>query len=183
MGALLDYQKSELIDGTVYDMSPASIRHIAIQRNLSRIVGNFLRGKRCKVFTEAEVVFDEENCLIPDLIIVCDPAKITSSRIKGAPDFVAEVLSPSTRKRDITIKKDIYEKFGVKEYWLIDPKGESIDVYLLQDGKYELVSTYHNFSQEEWDDMREEDKAEIQLSLKLSLYDDLEIIVKEVFED
>lgn len=93
------------------------------------------------------------------------------------------MLSPSTRKRDITIKKDIYEKFGVKEYWLIDPKGESIDVYLLQEGKYELVSTYHNFSQEEWDDMREEDKAEIQLSLKLSLYDDLEIIVKEVFED
>ena len=72
-------EKTELIQGREIAMSPASIRHIAIQRNLAIIVGNFLRGKRCQLFLEAEVVFDNENKFVPDLIVVCDPAKIKTS--------------------------------------------------------------------------------------------------------
>ena len=93
-----------------------------------------------------------------------------------------EILSPSTRRRDITVKKDTYEKYGVKEYWLISPKEESIEVYLLQDGKYVLDNVYHNFDEEDWAALSEAEKAEQQLSLKISLYSDLEIQVKDIFE-
>lgn len=182
MRALADYQKSELINGTVYDMSPANTKHIAIQRNLSAIIFNFLKGKRCKLFTEIGVDFDADNYFIPDLIVVCDPNKITHRGIKGAPDFVVEVLSTSTRKRDIAIKKQTYERFGVREYWIINPKDESIETYLLKDGKYELDNVYHNFTEEEWSYMDEDEKAQQQLSLKISLYSDLEIPVKDIFE-
>jgi Uma2 family endonuclease len=183
MEALLDYQKSELIDGVVYNMSPASIKHIRIQRRLSIIIGNFLRGKRCEVFSEAEVRLDENNKFIPDLCIICTPSQVKTSYIEGAPDFVVEILSPSTRKKDLTAKKSAYEKFGVKEYWIIDPKGESIDAYLLKDGKFELDSTCHNIPEEELAEMHEEDREKIQLALKISLYDELTITAKEVFED
>ena len=182
MGALVDYDKSELIDGVVYAMSPASIRHIRIQGHIHRLIGNFLVGKRCMVFSEAEVRFDEANTFIPDICIVCDPDKIKSSFIKGAPDFVAEILSPSTKKRDLTVKMRVYEKYGVREYWIVDPKAESIDVYLLKDGKLELDETYHNITPQEWEEMDEEERAQQRLSLKLSLYDELEIQIKEVFE-
>ena len=182
MQALEDYQKSELIDGVVYDMSPANMKHIFIQGNLFNIIRNFLHGKRCKVMFEAEVRFDERNKFIPDIAIVCKPEQIKSSHIDGAPDFVAEVLSRSTKKRDLTLKMRVYEKYGVKEYWIVDPKAESIDAYLLKDGKFELDETYHNITDEEWEELSEEERAQERLSLKLSLYDELEIKVKDVFE-
>ena len=182
MKALLDYQKIERIHDKEYAMSPATIRHIAIQRNLSAILWNFLRGKRCQVFTEAEVVFDEENHLIPDLLVICDREKIKKNFIQGAPDFIVEVLSPISKRRDMTVKKEIYERYGVKEYWLINPKDESIEVYLLHDGKYQLDNIYHNFDEEDWAALTENERAEHQLSLKISLYDDLEIMVKDGFE-
>ena len=182
MHAIQEDWKTELVQGREIAMSPASIRHIAIQRNLGGIIWQFLRGKKCQVMMEAEVVFDEDNKFIPDLIVVCDPDKIKKNHIEGAPDFVVEVLSPSTRRRDITTKKEIYEKYGVKEYWIISPKDEAIEVYILRDGRYELDGVYHNFDEEDWAALSEAEKAEQQLSLKISLYSDLEIQVKEVFE-
>ena len=98
------------------------------------------------------------------------------------PNFIVEVLSPSTKRRDITIKNEIYEKYGVKEYWIISPKEESIEVYILHNGKYELNNIYHNFDEENWAALSDAEKTEQQLSLKLSLYNDLEIQVKDVFE-
>lgn len=179
--ALKDYQKSELINGIVYDMSPANIKHIFVQRNLSNIIWNFLKGKCCEVVTEAEVRFDKENRFIPDISIACNPAQIKNNYIEGAPDFVAEVLSPSTSKRDLTVKKDTYEKYGVKEYWTIDPKAESITVYILKDGKYELNEIYHNISDSEMEEMDEKEREQLRLTLKISLYDDLEIAIKDIF--
>lgn len=181
MEALTDYQKAEIIHGREYNMSPASIKHISIQRNLSAIIWNFLRGKRCKLFTEAEVIFDEENNFIPDLIVVCSQNKIKKNYIVGAPDFVVEVLSPSTKRRDVTVKKEVYEKFGVKEYWIINPADESIEVYILKDNKFILDNIYHNFDEEDWAALTETEKAEQQLSLKISMYPDLEIVVKDIF--
>ncbi|MBP3818526.1 MAG: Uma2 family endonuclease, partial [Butyrivibrio sp.] len=115
-------------------------------------------------------------------IVVCEPDKIKKNHIEGAPDFIVEVLSPSTKRRDVTIKKDIYEKYGVKEYWIISPKEESIEVYILHNGKYELDNIYHNFDEEDWNALSEAEKAEQQLSVKINLYDDLEVLVKDVFE-
>ena len=185
MYAIQDELKSELVQGREIAMSPASIRHIAIQRNLAIIIGNFLRGKRCQLFMEASVVFDEENEFVPDLMVVCDPDKIKKNHIDGAPDFVVEILSPSTRRRDITVKKDTYEKYGVKGYWIINPKEEAIEVYLLKDGKYELQEVYHNYTEEEWEGLDEEEMEQEKLKedIKVSLYDDLIIPVKDIFAD
>ena len=182
MEALQYYKKVECINGVVYNMSPPDNKHRTIQGNLYLIIGNFLRGKRCRVFFESEVRFAGDIKVQPDLFVVCDHQKIKNKYIDGAPDFVVEILSLSTRRRDLTVKKDVYEKFGVKEYWIIDPKAESIDVYLLKDGKYVLDNTYQNISESEAEEMDEEEKAEIRLSLKLSLYDDLEIHIRDVFE-
>ena len=105
MYAIQEDPKIELIQGREIAMSPASIKHIVIQRNLAVIIGGFLRKKKCQLLLEAEVIFDEENKFIPDLIVVCEPDKIKKNHIEGAPDFIVEVLSPSTKRRDITIKK------------------------------------------------------------------------------
>ena len=183
MEALAEYIKTEKIDGIEYDMSPANTKHINIQNNLITIIRQYLKGKKCRAFSEIGVHFDEDNYFIPDITVVCDRSKITEQGIKGTPDFVAEVLSFSTYRKDITVKKDIYEKFGVKEYWIISPKDEIIEVYLLRQGKYQLDNIYHNATEQDMKYMSEREKAEINVSLKLSLYDDLEIQVKDIFED
>ena len=184
MEALVDYKKSELVDGVVYNMSPANIKHIRIQGRLVRIIGSYLRGKRCVVLSEAEVRFDAQNRFIPDILVVCDPAKIKETHIEGAPDFIAEILSPGSRKRDVTLKKHIYEKYGVKEYWIINPKDESVEVFRLNEsGAYFLDNVYQVISESEWERLDDEERAELSLPLKISLYDDLEIDVQEIFED
>lgn len=176
-------EEYELIDGEEVMLAAASIPHLRIQMNLARIIGNYLKGKRCKAFFEAKVVFDNKNWFQPDLLVVCDQNKIKLNHIEGAPDFIAEIISPTTQFRDLGIKKDTYEKFGVREYWMIDPIARNIVVYLLKDGKYQLDSTYHSYSEEEWEGLSAKEKAEQKLTLKLSLYDDLEIEVKEIFEE
>ena len=73
--------------------------------------------------------------------------------------MVVEIISKSTKNRDYTIKKDTYEKFGVKEYWIVDPYMKSISVYLLRDGKYELDDEYIYFNDKEFELLDEEEKA------------------------
>ena len=178
-----EYDISEIIDGCeVMKYPPPVVAHRSIQGNLYVCIRNFLRGKRCKVFFETYVIFDEKNRFVPDVLVVCDRDKIKPGHIEGAPDFVAEVLSPSTRKYDIGAKKDVYEKYGVKEYWIIDPAAQTVDAYILREGKFVLDNSYHNWSEEDWERLDETDRAETRLTLKLSLYDDLEINVKELFE-
>lgn len=178
-----DWAKYELIDGRECAMSPAGTWHNSIGMNLCRIIGNYLRGKRCKIFYETKVIFDENNHFIPDLIIVCDRNKIKVNAVQGAPDLVIEILSFSTRKKDIGVKKDTYEKFGVKEYWLVSPRERTVTVYRLQGGKFVLHGVCGAPSDEELEGLTDKEKEEFSLSLKVSLYDDLTVNMREVFED
>ena len=132
---------------------------------------------------EPDVFLDENNNFVPDVLIVCERDKMKSDGIHGAPDLVVEVLSASTAARDKGIKKTAYEKAGVKEYWIVDPGSESIDVYHLQDGRLEFADTYIIYPEWEWKSMTEEQRAAARLSVKVSLYDDLIVDVREVFED
>ena len=177
-----EYDKIEWIAGHELLMSPPGIAHIRIQRNLGGIIWNFLKGKRCEVFAEALLILDADNRFIPDLMIVCDKKKIKANYIVGTPDFAAEILSPSTRQNDIGNKKDTYEKFGVKEYWIIDPISQTVDAYLLVEGRYVLDASYHNYSSEDWADLTEKEKQAARLTLKISLYDDLVIDIKDIFD-
>lgn len=85
---------------------------------------------------------DTDDYLEPDIIICCDRSQIRGNSYYGTPKFVAETISPSTVKRDRTIKKDIYESAGVDEYWIISPIERALEVYYLKDGKYVLAESY-----------------------------------------
>ena len=174
----------ELINGEEIMMSPAGRIHNKIQGNLFVLIGTFLKGKRCQAFFETYVFLDEKNKFVPDISIVCDPDKVSDRGIEGAPDFVAEVLSLSTQHKDKSAKKYAYEKFGVKEYWIIDPKARSIEVYLLgEDGKYILDNVYQEYTEADIFFVPENQRDKYKLSLKLSLYEDLEIKLADIFEN
>ena len=114
-------------------------------------------------------------------MIVCNKNNIRLDGIHGAPDLVVEVLSPGTAKNDKGYKKDLYEKSGVKEYWIIDPVPRSIEVYLLTDGKFALDEVYALYPEglSVTEKEREESKKEIQVSL----YNDFCISLEEIFGD
>ena len=132
---------------------------------------------------EPDVFLDEKNNFIPDVVIVCDRNKIKHNGVHGVPDLVVEVLSPSTMTRDRGIKKDTYEKAGVKEYWIVSPEEKSIEVYHLRESRFVLDHAYIVFPAWEWERMNEAERAAARLSVKVSLYDDLSVDVREVFED
>ncbi|MBR2214159.1 MAG: Uma2 family endonuclease [Selenomonadaceae bacterium] len=180
----LECPRYELINGEERMMTQPATNHSRISSNLNWIIHSYLRGKKkCKLFGEVDVYFDENNHYIPDLLVVCDKSKIKYDGIYGAPDLVIEILSPSTAKTDRYEKKAVYEKFGVREYWLVNPKDKSVDVFHLVNGKFELDDVYHDYNQVEWDMLTDKEKAAQKLKLKVSLYDDLEIDVAEIFED
>ena len=107
-----DGERWELIGGVAYNMSPApTIRHHDIGINFYSLLRNRLQGKPCKPFiAPVDVVLSDEDVVQPDVLVVCDPAKITPKNIQGAPDFVLEVLSPSTSRKDLREKKALYER-------------------------------------------------------------------------
>lgn len=134
-----DNERWEIIDGEAYNMAPAPTpEHQKVLGECHRILGNKLLGKKCQVFiSPIDVVFSEENVVQPDLIIVCDPKKITPAHINGPPDVIIEVLSPSTALKDKKEKKFLYEKFKVKEYFLVYPGEQYIEKFVLKNGRYD----------------------------------------------
>ncbi len=95
------------------------------------------------VFSPIDVYLDEENAFQPDLVVILKDSldKITEKGIEGAPDLVVEVLSSSTAYYDLKEKKDVYERKGVKEYWIVDPKMEEVEVYVNEGGNFRKVSS------------------------------------------
>ena len=115
--------------------------------------------------------------------MICNPKLIENDKyIDGVPDLVVEVLSQSTMKRDIGIKKNLYEKHGVKEYWIVYPWSKRIEVYHLINGKYELNEIYSACSTEELDKLKDEDRAAIKTDIKVSIFDDLIVDVRDIFK-
>ena len=95
--------------------------------------------------------------------------------------MVVEILSRSTRKIDLTVKKDSYEKNGVKEYWIVDPLMKAVDVYLLRDGKYFLDESYVLFDDEEFEQLTDEEKADVKTEIKLSIFPDCVVKLADIF--
>jgi Uma2 family endonuclease len=135
-----DEERWELIDGVAYDMSPApSIKHQNIAGRIYSRLEQKLRGKTCQPFiAPVDVVLSAVDVVQPDVIVVCDPNKITERNIQGAPDWVAEILSPSTARKDLREKKALYERAGVKEYVIFDPTQGWVQRFVLLDGVYGL---------------------------------------------
>ncbi len=162
-----DDERWEIIDGVAYNMSPApKVKHQRISWNIGEI---FVKAKGklkgCTPFSApTDVVLDEFNVVQPDIFIVCDENKITEDNIKGAPDLIVEIVSPSTAYKDTKIKKDLYERFGVKEYIIVFPDLFIVERYILKDKSYGVPERFN------WDE-----------TLKLNTFD-IEINLWEVFE-
>ncbi|AYL97756.1 Uma2 family endonuclease [Mucilaginibacter celer] len=125
-------------------MSPSPIPiHQVISVKITQAIANFMdqtNNYGFLVSAPMDVKFDEGNILQPDILFISADrvTELVKDRVEGAPDIVIEILSPSNAYYDLRQKKDIYEKFGVKEYIIIDPVQENADLYLLQDGAYYL---------------------------------------------
>ena len=117
------------------------------------------------------------------MMVVCDREKIKKDGVYGAPDLVVEVLSPSTAKNDKWLKKNAYEANGVPEYWIVDPVGRSIEVYLLMDGHYVLSNIYFFHTPVELAEMTDAERSTLEVEFKCHLYDDLIIRLEDIFGD
>jgi Uma2 family endonuclease len=131
-------ERWQIIDGQAYCMTSApNIRHQRITGNLYAAIKDKLKGRPCVPFiAPTDVVFDDFNIVQPDVLVVCDKHKITEANIQGAPDLVVEVISPSNSFMDKKMKLELYERFGVPEYLLVDPLGDLVERYLLMNGAY-----------------------------------------------
>lgn len=176
--------RDELIDGKMVAMSPQpTTNHGRIMRNITNIFSIFLKGKTCEVFADGhDLYLTEKDRFVPDVMVVCNPDIIKRDGIYGAPNLVVEVLSPSTAKRDKGYKKNVYEKCGVSEYWIVSPEAKSIEIYLLKGGKYYLDNLYVLFPDYDLERMTEKEIASIPKIFKCSLFDDLDIFIGDIFE-
>ena len=167
----------ELLDGEIFLMLPSpAINHIFIAGNIYNIFYNFLREKSCIPFPDGtELVLSTKDRVIPDMMVVCDRNIVKDNYVEGTPDLIVEVLSKSTAKNDRGYKKKLYEKHGIKEYWIVDCKNTSVEVFILKDGSYELDNIYYNKGD------TEEENEKFEKEFKCSLFDDLIIKMDEIF--
>jgi Uma2 family endonuclease len=145
-------ERWELIDGRPYAMTPApSTRHQRVIMELGRQIANFLLNKKCNAFPALFDVrfadkFDDDEMVTtvvqPDIVVICDKTKIDEKGCKGAPDIVIEILSPETGDKDKKEKFALYEKQGVKEYWLVDPFDNTVMVFKLKKNEYGKPEVY-----------------------------------------
>ena len=183
----LFYQSYEIIGGKKIMAPVPNPTHGLIVMRLGMIIGNYLDAHdRGYVLGEnTDVHFPDGNLFKPDLVVItAENSSIIDWRrgINGVPDMVVEVLSRSTRRKDLTIKKDIYESNGVREYWIVDPWVKGVTVYLLRDGKYFLDDDYVLFDAEEFELLNDDEKADVKYDVPVKILDGLKIPLKYIFK-
>jgi len=174
----IDDNRRELIDGFVKLMSPAPLDiHQMLSSNFVRIIGNYLHKKKCKVRhapydirlpNNGEKENDKTYTVVqPDLCIICDTSKIDKRGCLGAPDFIIEILSENNSKHDVETKFKLYEKHGVREYWIVHPSEQIVNVFTLDANyKYQFVGMYAQDTK-----------------VKVNIFDDFYIDLAEVFAE
>lgn len=164
----------ELINGKAYNMTPApSSQHQFTVGELFFVMRSYFHNKNCFVFTAPfDVYFSEggnyekpDDITQPDIAVVCDKSQVANKGCFGSPTIIVEVLSPSTALKDYNEKFQAYQKYGVKEYWIVDPANRMVHVHSLHEGLYTKRVTYGD-----------QDK------LKSVIFEDLTISLLSVFE-
>ena len=146
-------QRYEIIEGKVFNMAPAPYRkHQKVSIELARQFSNYLSDKDCEIYTAPfdvrlpEAEEDDKNIksvVQPDISVICDLDKLDQRGCRGAPDLIIEILSSSTEDKDRTIKKSLYEKHGVQEYWLVNYEAKKVEDYQLnQNQEYNEPEVY-----------------------------------------
>lgn len=170
----IDDKRRELFDGFIKIMTPVpSSFHQEVSTELLTMFKNYLKKKKCKVFhapfdvrlpnsdeTDDDKIF---TVVQPDISVICDLSKIDKRGCLGAPDLIVEIVSLNS-KRDIEDKFKLYEKYGVKEYWIVYPYEKSISVFVLKNKKYQLEGMYAERGK-----------------VKVNIFDDFYIDIEEVF--
>lgn len=141
-----DDLRCEIIAGEVYDMTPAPTTvHQAVVLRAGYLIERDLetKGYPCRIFlAPTDVILSDNDVVQPDVLIVCDRSKIKEAGIFGAPDVVFEVISPGTEAKDRKKKRDLFERFGVKEYFMVHPQREYVEKYSLDGGIYGKPELY-----------------------------------------
>lgn len=158
-------QRAELIDGQLYNMAPPSTAHQRILSFLHLEIGSYIRehGGSCEVIPAPFAVFlhnaEESECsnyLEPDISVICDPKKINDKGCYGAPDWIIEIVSPSSKRLDYYTKLALYRASGVREYWIVDPLKKTIVIYDMEHDDGPVLYPFHSV-------------------IKANIYDDLQI--------
>lgn len=145
-------ERIELVYGGAVMMAPPSRAHQEISGAVHAQLYNYLMGKKCKVYHAPFAVrlfekpgdspYDVDTLVEPDISVICDHEKLDDAGCKGAPDLIVEILSPSTQRHDRLTKFNLYQKAGVREFWIIDPAARVVSVYNLEDGAYHAATVY-----------------------------------------
>lgn len=172
-------ERIELIKGWIYKMSPAPKRkHQEVLSNLHLGIARYIHKKKCKIYLapfDVRLIKDKgknseiETVVQPDISIICDKSKLDERGCVGSPDLVIEILSLSTSKKDYGVKFDLYEENGVKEYWIVNPELNSIEIYSLENQKYILFKEFIE---------KEEDQK-----IQGKLFPNLSLDIKDIFEE
>ncbi len=163
-----DGQRAELIDGVIYDMAPPSRIHQKLVSELTQSIGTYIKahGGSCDVYPAPFAVFlnkDDKTCVEPDISIICDKNKLSDRGCEGAPDWVIEIVSPSSQRTDYLTKLLKYRISGVREYWIVNPLKETIQVYSFEGTE---DSVQYNFND----------------TIKDSIYDNFEICIADLLK-
>lgn len=182
------YDDYEIIGGEKFMAPSPDWGHVNVTANLIGTIGVYARINKLGVAVadNFDVHFPDGSLFKPDFIFVSaanEKLYVDQKRntLHGVPDMVAEIFSRSTMKRDIGIKKDTYERNGVKEYWMIDPWRETVEVYLLRDGKYEFGGLYQNWSEDELLRLTDEERAQVEFEVPVSILDGFKVKIKNIF--
>lgn len=132
--ALPEGQRAELIDGQIYSMAPPKRIHQKLVSELTQVIGSYIKSKKggCEVYPAPFAVFlnkDDRNYVEPDISVICDKDKLDDRGCNGAPDWIIEIVSPSTERMDYGIKLFKYRSAGVQEYWIINPLNRTVNVF------------------------------------------------------
>jgi len=147
--ALPEDERVELIDGVFYDMAASTTIHQLIGSEIHMVLRDFIRKNHGECIplsapTDVQLDCDDRTIVQPDVFVVCNRDKLNYKRVYGAPDFIVEVVSPSTNKKDGTLKLSKYCNAGVREYWLVDPKKKRVVVYDLENDAFPTVYTFED---------------------------------------
>ena len=143
-----EHERAEIIDGNVIMLATPSTDHQLISGEIFAQIHAYLKGKSCKVIQAPFAVrlfeqdgnspADVDTVVEPDITVVCDRDKLDGKGCKGTPDMVVEVLSPSTQRHDRLTKFSLYQRAGVREYWIVDPAIQTVQSFVLEDGRYSV---------------------------------------------
>lgn len=148
--ALPDGQRAELIDGQMYMMAPPIRIHQKLISQFTKVIGNYIDAKHgtCEVYPAPFAVFlnkDDLNYVEPDISVICNKDKLNDKGCNGAPDWIIEIVSPSSQQMDYGIKLFKYRTAGVREYWIVNPQKETVTVF---DFEQEKKSCQYDFEED-----------------------------------